>query len=88
MEIKAGLIGLCGIYCGACRLYILNKCSGCREFNSSSDEEKCPYYLCVINRRINSCGECTDFPCNLHYSEMAIYEEKYLEWKKAKILKV
>ena len=81
MEFRRKLIGKCGIYCGACRLYILNDCKGCYE------ETKCPYYKCVETKKIGSCGECQEFPCDKHYGQMAVYAKKFLNWKKQEIKK-
>jgi len=82
LEFGRDLIGRCGFYCSACRLYVLKKCKGC-----SGEEAKCPYYKCVENKGIDSCGECQDFPCEKHYGPMAVYAEKFLDWKKQEIAK-
>jgi len=82
LEFRRDLIGRCGIYCGACRLFVLKKCEGC-----SNEEVKCPYYKCVENKAINSCGECQEFPCEKHYGPMAVYAEKFLNWKRQEIAK-
>ena len=87
MEFRRGLIGKCGIYCGACRLYFTKKCDGCS--NISADEEAgCPYYKCVENKGINSCGECKEYPCTIHYGPMAVYSKKFLDWKEQEIGKI
>jgi len=80
------LVGKCGIYCGACRLYNLKKCEGCLKLYANK-EAKCPYYKCVENREINSCGECQEFPCERHYGPMAVYAKMFLDWKKQEIAK-
>jgi len=82
VEFKKALIGKCGIYCGACKLYILKKCGGC-----SIAGAKCPYFKCVNNKRITSCGECEEFPCQTHYGSMAVYATKFLDWRKGEIEK-
>ena len=82
MEFSRDIIGKCGIYCGACRLYVLKRCERC-----SNEEGKCPYYKCVENKAINSCGECQEFPCEKHYGPMAVYTKKFLDWKKQEIAK-
>lgn len=86
MEFRKDLIGRCGIYCGACRLYILKKCKGCLNIYAR-EEAKCPYYKCVENKGINSCGECQEFPCEKHYGSMAVYAKLFLDWKKQEITK-
>jgi len=86
LEFKKELVGRCGIYCGACRLYVLNKCRGYLNIHAN-EETTCPYYKCVENREINSCGECQEFPCEKHYGPMAVYAKKFLDWKKQEIAK-
>ena len=75
------LVGKCGIYCGACRLYFMKNCKGC-----SGEEHKCPYSKCV-DMLGNSCGECQKFPCEKHYGPMAVYAKLYLDWKRQEITK-
>ena len=86
LKIERELVGKCGIYCGACRLYILGVCKGCIEINR--EEQKCPYYKCVAARNINFCGECQEFPCKLHYGSLAVYAKKFLDWKKREVSKL
>jgi len=84
LELRRDLLGKCGIYCGACRLYILKKCKGC--LNIYADEEaKCPYYKCLGNKTIDSCGECQKFPCERHYGPMAVFAKVFLDWKRQEI---
>jgi len=82
LEINSKLVGRCGIYCGACRLYVLKRCKGC-----AVEESKCPYLECLENKEINRCGECMEFPCERHYGPMAVYTKKYLDWKKQETAK-
>jgi len=82
MEIKSELIGKCGIYCGACPLYISGICKGC----SDNSTTKSPIYKCVNEKNVNSCGACPEFPCKLHYNEKtAVYARDYLNWKRMKL---
>jgi hypothetical protein len=61
LEFRKDLVGRCGIYCGACRLYVIKKCGGCLNLYANK-EAKCPYYKCVENKGINSCGEMPRIP--------------------------
>jgi len=82
MEIKAELIGKCGIYCGACPLHIGGICKGCSDVSTT----KCSIYKCVNERNLNSCGECPEFPCKLHFHEKtAVYARGYLNWKRREL---
>jgi hypothetical protein len=78
------LIAHCGIFCGACRTYLLEKkdlfeekgykrgCKGCiiRNKNCAFLKKKCPY----INKKlVRFCYECDDFPCE----NLEILDEKY-----------
>jgi len=82
MEIRAELIGKCGIYCGACPLHIRGICKGCSDISTT----KCSIYKCVDERNLNSCGECPEFPCELHYHEKtAVYARDYLNWKRREL---
>lgn len=82
MEFRSDLIGKFGIYCCACRLYVLKRCKGC-----SNEEIRCPYLKCVEDKGINSCGEYQGFPCEKHYGPMAVYAKRVLDWKKQEIIK-
>jgi hypothetical protein len=86
LEFGRNLVGKCGIYCGACRLFTLKKCKGCLNLYANA-EAKCPYYKCVENKELSSCGECKEFPCKKHYGSMAVYAKMFLEWKKQEMAK-
>lgn len=75
-------IGKCGVFCGACRLYILMKCKGCFDLFAKK-ETKCSFYKCVEGKGIDSCGRCQEFPCLEHYGSAQVYaKKKLLDWKK------
>ena len=49
------LIAACGLYCGACRKYLSDKCPGCH------DNEKatwCKIRACAHSRGFHTCAEC------------------------------
>lgn len=56
IEANKELIAACGLYCGACRKYLSDKCSGCH------DNEKatwCKIRSCVKDKGCHSCAECS-----------------------------
>ncbi|WP_339791685.1 DUF3795 domain-containing protein [Tissierella sp.] len=44
------------IYCDGCR---------CNNENVKRIDSNCPVRKCVIDKNINNCGECIDFPCTV-----------------------
>lgn len=55
IEASKELIAACGLYCGACRKYLSEKCPGCR------DNEKatwCKIRSCVKDKGYRSCAGC------------------------------
>ena len=74
-------VGKCGIFCRACRLYILEKCKGCIDI--SRKKVKCSVFMCAESKGLDSCGRCQEFPCLEHYSSDQVYAKtKLLDWKK------
>ena len=78
----------CGLYCGACRHYLVKKknmmeergfkkgCDGCRIRNKNCAfiKRDCKAYK---TNKIQYCFECKDFPCeNLHKMDDT-YQERY-----------
>jgi hypothetical protein len=60
MEIvkDVNLIAACGLYCGACRQYLKDRCPGCRK----NDKAKwCTLRLCVKEKGYSTCAECAEF---------------------------
>lgn len=52
------LVAFCGLYCGACKRYLNEKCPGC------SRNEKaawCAIRKCNLERSRTSCAECAEF---------------------------
>lgn len=56
-EIKADnqLISACGLYCGACRKYLNDKCHGCRLNEKAA---WCKTRKCVKDNGFRTCAEC------------------------------
>lgn len=52
----------CGLYCGEC-LYYNNECRGCVPSGGHPAWGKCHTYACTTNKKVEHCGECTQFPC-------------------------
>ncbi|HYF81545.1 MAG TPA: DUF3795 domain-containing protein [Clostridia bacterium] len=59
-------IGYCGLVCKLC--HVADKCSGCKSENNCCgrhlSDSGCYQYNCCINKGINGCWECDDFPCD------------------------
>lgn len=87
-EVQLGndLVGKCGVFCGACRLYVLTKCKGCLDLFARK-ETGCSLYKCVESKRIDTCGRCQEFPCLEHYGSAQVFSKrKLLDWKKREII--
>ena len=52
------LIAYCGLYCGACRKYLHEKCPGCLE---NSKAAWCKVRTCCIEHSYRSCADCLSF---------------------------
>jgi len=86
--VENNLAAPCGIYCGACRQYLLKKkdileergykqgCDGCRIRN-----KKCTFFRknCskLWKREVEFCYECEEFPCDNYDRLQSIYLERY-----------
>lgn len=55
IEADKQLIAACGLYCGACRRYLAQKCSGCHLNDKAS---WCKIRTCVYRRGLRSCAGC------------------------------
>lgn len=56
IESDKELIAACGLYCGACRKYLAEKCPGCRLNEKAS---WCKIRTCVLQNGFHSCAECS-----------------------------
>jgi hypothetical protein len=52
------LIARCGLYCGACRAYLHNRCPGCRENGKAT---WCKVRTCCATNQYAACADCNDF---------------------------
>jgi hypothetical protein len=77
-------VGKCGIFCPACRLYVLEKCKGCIDLGRK--KVRCSVLMCAEAKGLKSCGRCQEFPCLEHYgSDQVFAKKKLLSWKKQEI---
>jgi len=77
LEFARGLVGKCGIYCGACRLYARKTAKAALE-KSTNAHTKCVGMLGI------SCGECQEFPCEKHYGPLASARKTLSRLEKAR----
>ena len=52
------LIAYCGLYCGACRKYLREKCPGCHENEKAT---WCKIRSCCDEHDYLSCADCQEF---------------------------
>ena len=52
------LIAYCGLYCGACKKYLQEKCQGCHKNEKAT---WCKVRSCCIDNQYSSCAECKEF---------------------------
>ena len=57
----------CGIICDTqkCKEAFGFDCEGCLNISSPPWGESCAVKACSEGRKLNHCGECEDFPCDL-----------------------
>lgn len=53
------LVAFCGLYCGACKAYLREKCPGCGENKKAG---WCKVRACCLEHGFASCAECREFP--------------------------
>lgn len=56
----------CCHFCENCPKYLSTEeptCEGCVAKNGTAHWGVCQLYACVTKRKIEHCGECTEFPC-------------------------
>ena len=51
------LVGYCGLYCGACKAYLKDKCPGCQENQKAT---WCKVRSCCISHQYSSCADCAE----------------------------
>jgi hypothetical protein len=58
IKVDKSLVAYCGLYCGACRAYLKEKCKGCRE---NARATWCQIRKCCIDKKYSSCADCGQF---------------------------
>ncbi len=58
IEAREDLVAYCGLYCGACKKYLQEKCPGCHENEKAS---WCKVRKCCMENNFSSCAECNKF---------------------------
>ena len=53
------LIAFCGLYCGACKSYLKDKCPGCKDNVKAT---WCTVRACNLEHNYNSCADCKEYP--------------------------
>ena len=53
------LVAFCGLYCGACKAYLKEKCPGCQKNEKAG---WCKVRTCCIGKAIPTCTDCTEYP--------------------------
>ncbi|HOW28502.1 MAG TPA: DUF3795 domain-containing protein [Elusimicrobiota bacterium] len=51
-------VAYCGLYCGACKAFLIEKCPGCHKNEKAS---WCKIRICCIEKKIPSCAACDEF---------------------------
>ena len=64
----------CGIKCGSCAYKEQMGCAGCLHIQKPFWGEGCPVKSCVEEKKLQHCGECETFPCEL--AKAFAYDEK------------
>ena len=62
------LLASCGEYCGFCPYYNEERtqhCSGCGVHKGHPFWGECKLYACATEHKVEHCGLCSDFPCDL-----------------------
>lgn len=49
------LMAFCGLYCGACKAYLREKCPGCAR---NENAKWCKVRTCCLENRLASCADC------------------------------
>jgi hypothetical protein len=57
IPLSESLVSMCGLYCGACRAYLREKCKGCKE---NAKATWCKVRDCCLEKGYSHCAECTE----------------------------
>ncbi len=60
------LAAVCGRYCGTCETLLAGSCCGCAYTLGATCQGECAVYCCcAVQRGLEHCGVCLDFPCHV-----------------------
>lgn len=54
----SSLVSFCGLYCGACKRYLKEKCPGC---HGNEKATWCNIRKCCTEKKIDSCAQCDTY---------------------------
>ena len=67
--LKRKSAAVCGRYCCECDAYIAGSCCGCGyQLGSTCQGECAVFQCCILERGLEHCGLCIDFPCQTFLS--------------------
>ena len=58
IETDKNLIACCGLYCGACRAYLMERCGGC---SKNIKATWCKVKSCNAENKTSNCSECKTY---------------------------
>ena len=56
---------VCGIDCDQCKYKEEQNCSGCKAKQGVVFWGKCDLYACSKDKKLEHCGKCSEFPCEM-----------------------
>lgn len=69
------LAAVCGRYCGTCAPFLDGSCCGCAyQLGHPPGGECALFQCCVVERGLEHCGLCLDYPCQLFTSQASPLE--------------
>lgn len=73
------IVGVCGVCCSVCRLYVTSVCTGCAQGNECPAEKvvefACPILSCATSRNVPFCvRDCSEYPCAFYQGRLSICE--------------
>jgi len=72
------LVSVCGTCCSFCPAFRKQRCPGCIEVNRKA-KLSCAMYRCAVERKLQACFLCEEFPCETHYKKGLIYKHSFLD---------
>lgn len=69
------VVAVCGGLCEECAEYRTRRCRGCGDKARSIRQGECGVFrCCVLERGLDHCGLCLDFPCQLFWGHASSLE--------------